>query len=187
MSNKKYSAITPSLKINEYKVLEEKLVKRITKELFNANRNNDIGDYLKSIGCEDLIVPYNTVYSSNAKIIVIGRSYIKPDIMRAIAKSNGIDPNRLEIYNDYDKLTNFNINFLRNNMNYCDIIFGPAPHSMEYIGSYTSALAMIKQNSAEFPKLNVANDSNKLKITKNSFERCLLNTQYYLKEVKEYN
>ena len=72
-------------------------------------------------------------------------------------------------------------------MNYCDIIFGPAPHSMEYIGSYTSALAMIKQNSAEFPKLNVANDSNKLKITKNSFERCLLNTQYYLKEVKEYN
>ena len=187
MSNKKYSAITPTLKINDFKELEEKLIKRIKKELYNANRNNNIDNYLKSIGCEDLVVSYNTIYSNNAKIIVIGRSYIKPDIMRAIAKNNGIDPNRLEIYNDYDKLTNFNINFLRNNMNYCDIIFGPAPHSMEYIGDYTSALSMIKQNSTEFPKLNVANDSNKLKITKNSFEKCLLNTQCYLKEVKGYN
>ena len=169
-----------ALGIEEYRKLEQVLINRISNDLSIANRTNSIEEYLKSIKCDDLLFPYNKMYTNNAKIVIIGKSLISIKEIESLAKELGINPKRLELYLDYEKNTNLNISFLKNNVNYSDIIFGPVPHKMEGIGDYNSAIAMIKHNSKDFPKLNLASDSNSLKITKNTLRKCLMNTQYYL-------
>ena len=175
-----------ALEFEEFNELKNAVLDRVAKNLIDSNRNNDLENYLRTIKCDDLLSPYNTSYAYNAKIIVIGDSSIKEDDMKKIAKSIGVNPNRLELHLDYDKITNFDINKLRNNFNYSDVIFGPCPHKMEGIEGYSSAIAMIKHNSVEFPKLNIASSANSLKFTKSSFEQCLKNTQYYLNEIDNF-
>ena len=88
-----------------------RLVQQIKKDLYQANREQDVESYLKKIHYENLIQGYNTYYDKKrAKIVVIGDAMISVDDMRKIAKKNGINPQVLEFYLDYDRLTNFNFN-----------------------------------------------------------------------------
>lgn len=164
----------------EYKELENKVLAKISRDLENAYRAQILEDYLRSIKCNEFIEKHNTSYVKNAKIIIIGDSAISIKEIEAVAKNNGINPNRLELHLDYKKNKHFNIKKLEWNCEYSDIIFGPTAHKMVGIDDNSSAIAMIKHNPEAYPKLNIANDSNSLKITKKSLEICLKNTQYYL-------
>lgn len=158
-----------------------RLVQEIKKDLFQANREQDIESYLKKIHYENLIQGYNTYYDKkNAKVVVIGDAMISVDEMRKIAKKNGISPQLLEFHLDYDRLTNFDYNQFRNNPGYSDIIFGPNPHKARGIEGYSSAISMMQQEAGQFPKLTIAEASNELKITKTSFTKAIQNTQMYL-------
>lgn len=158
-----------------------RLIQQIRKDLYQANREQGIESYLKKIHYENLIQGYNTYYDKkSAKIVVIGDSMISVDGMRKIAKKNGINPQHLEFYLDYDRLTNFNFNQFRNNPGYSDIIFGPNPHKARGTEGYSSAISMMQHEAEQFPKLTIAEASNELKITKTSFTKAIQNTQMYL-------
>ena len=183
MKDVNYKVITPILNYEQYGELEKKVLLRVKKEMLSANKAGQLDKYLRLIRCDDLLKPYNTIYTKQAKVCVIGRSTISIDVMTGIAKDLGMDPDRFEFLIDYKKLPNINIGFLRNNTNYSDVIWGPTPHSMEGKEGYSSALGMILDNSAEFPKLIVARDSRCFKINRKTFEQALRQTQYYQKEI----
>lgn len=184
MKNVKYKVVTPILEANDLNELQNKVSSRITREIQNANKAGKLKQYLELIRCDDFLDPYNVIYTEKAKILVVGRSTIDADIMRGIAKELGMDPERLDFWIDYKKLPNVNIDVLWHNTNYSDLIWGPTPHSMEGKEDYDSAYAKILHNSADFPKLIKAKDSHNFKITRNSFEQALKQTQYYKKEIK---
>lgn len=161
--------------------LYDRLARQMRKDLYQANREQNIDSYLKKIHYENIIQGYNTYYDrKNAKVVVIGGSMISIDDMRRIAKKNGLNPQLLEFHLDYDRLTNFDFNQFRNNPNYSDIIFGPNPHKVRGIEGYSSAISMMQQEADQFPKLIIAETSNELKITKTSFTKAIKNTQIYL-------
>lgn len=161
--------------------LYERLAQQMRKDLYQANREQEIDSYLKKIHYEDLIQGYNKYYDKkNAKVAVIGDSMISIDDMRIIAKKNGLNPQLIEFHLDYNKLTNFDFNQFRNNPGYSDIIFGPNPHKTRGIEGYSSAIRMMQQEANQFPKLIIAETSNELKITKTSFTKAIKNTQMYL-------
>ncbi len=170
-----------ALEVSEYIALEEKVIRKIKNELNVANRSNEIESYLKKIDCLDLLENYNRYFDiRNAKIIILGESQIEQKDMEIIARRNGIHPDRLEFHLNYEKNKHFDIRKLRNNYNYSDIIVGPIAHRIVGTEGYSSAIAMIEHNPSEFPKLNKAVSNKELKITKESFERCIKNTQLYL-------
>lgn len=151
------------LDISEFEQLEKNVLKKISCDLVFANRTDTLEEYLKRIRCIDLMEKYNQYYANNAKIIVIGASAISVKEMEGVAKKLGINPKKLELHLDYKKNERFNVTVLQNNINYSDIIFGPNAHKMIGIGDYSSALAMIKDNSENYPKLTQASDGNALK------------------------
>ena len=149
---------------------------KLSTELTIANRNNELEEYLIKIGCKDCMANHNTCYlAHSAKILVIGDMSIDDRSVKKIAKKCGIKPNRIELINDYEKLTNLNFEKYRNNMNYSDIIVGPTPHKAKGIGGYSSE---------EYPKLVKAETATgKLKLTATSFEAALRQTQQYLDNI----
>ena len=160
--------------------LYDRLIQQIKKDLYDANREQDVESYLKKIHYEELIQGYNTYYDKkNAKVAVIGASMISVDDMKKILKKHGLEPHRFEFYLDYEKLTNFDINKFRNNPYYSDIIFGPNPHKIKGIDGHSSAISLMRDEADEFPKLSVAEAGNELKITKSSFTKAIENTQMY--------
>ncbi len=82
---------------------------------------------------------------------------------------------------DYEKNKRFDFELLRNNMNYSDVIFELISHKCINIRDNSSTIALITSNPEEYPKLLIAMDSHGLKLTKQSFKKCLENTQYYKK------
>ena len=161
--------------------LYDRLTQEIRKDLYQANREQDIESYLKKIHYENLIQGYNTCYDrKNAKVVVIGDAMISVDDMRKIAKKNGLNPQHLEFHLDYNRLTNLDFNQFRNNPSYSDIIFGPNPHKARGIEGYSSAISMMQHEADQFPKLIIAEASNELKMTKTSFTKAIQNTQMYL-------
>lgn len=164
----------------EIKDLETLVLQKVVRELQNANRTNELEKYLRKIDCSEFIVEHNTEYTHNAKIVIIGESAIDVKEIESVAKKNGINPKRLELCLNYEKIKSLDIRRFEYNCNYSDIIFGPVPHKMVGIEDNSGAIAMIKNNTKAYPKLNLASDGNSLKITKKSLDYCFKNTQYYL-------
>lgn len=164
----------------EFKTLEDKVLEKVARELEISNRTNELENYLHKIGCSEFVVEYNTEYTHNAKIVIIGESAIDVKEIESVAKKNGINPKRLELCLDYEKIKSIDMRRFEYNCNYSDIIFGPVPHKMVGIDDNSGAIAMIKNNTKAYPKLNLASDGNSLKITKKSLDNCFKNTQYYL-------
>lgn len=176
-------AIDMILSAEELDTLEKKIIDKIISNVRVNNRTGDLENYLHRIECDDLITPYNTEFSSNAKIIVIGSSKLNQTEMKSIAKKMGIHPSHLELHLDYEKNKHFNFDLLRNNINYSDIIFGPISHKCVEIKDNSSAISLIRNNPGEYPKMIIATDSHGLKITKQSFKRSLENTQYFKRNI----
>ena len=63
-------------------------------------------------------------------------------------------PDRIEILDEYEKLTGFDVEKLRNSMKYSDILVCTVPHKMKNIGEYPDMISMIEHNQEEFPLLN---------------------------------
>jgi len=166
------------LNSEELKDLVESSSSRISKEIERNNRLGCLTDYLYKIGCADLLKKHQS-YVRGAKILVFGASEISEDIMRKIAKENGIDPKTLEFETDYRKNKHYDFSLLKNNTNYSDTIFGPIAHKGVNIGNNSSALAMIENDPAAYPNLIRTSVNNDLKITRNSFREAIVKTQAY--------
>lgn len=158
--------------------LLDKIYKKLSKEITNAYHNGNIDELLNKYGLEDEVEHfyYNC---NNSKIIVIGESKISKNDLEIVAKKNGINPNKIEFELDYEKLTNYDFEKFKYNMSYSDILIGPIPHKVKGLDESSSFLSMVREHPENYPKVIELRDSNKLKITKQSFFNGLLKTRLY--------
>lgn len=148
----------------------------IIKILTYLNRIDELYKVLKGAGLENLIkakeeysfTPYKT-----GKIVVLGASQVKEEILIAICKKHGIQKERLEFCLDYDKIEKFDTKKLRYNSNYCAILIGPAPHSSAGKENSSSIITNL-DNKEGYPPLIKLDSGNQLKITKSSFSNAIM-------------
>ncbi len=110
---------------------------------------------------------------SYGKIILIGDSSIGTDIIRRIFKDFGISSDRVELYLDYNKLTNRDFTGFRYSLEkYSHILAGPMPHSMKVRGQASSLINLLDSTEG-FPPVKRLEGSHGLKITKANLRDAL--------------
>ena len=156
-----------------------KIINKINKEIDYANLFDDV---------EQVLNKYDIVYEEfeaipvdtrTMKILVFGVLSGKKSDYQMLIKKMGIDPDHVHFVDDYNELSKYPVEKLRNSVEYSDILFGPVPHSQVSMGHTSSFLASIKQSPKEYPRLNEMVANSKLKITKSNFEQAVLRTRYY--------
>ena len=122
------------LDVEELLELEDNIRKELDDHLPAAlsmlNRTGELETFLKMLGMEDLLQskPLYQVYKTG-KIIVIGRSDVKAEVLLSIAKSLGLSKDRFELYLDYEDGKTFDFEKAHWKPQYALIMVGPMPHS----------------------------------------------------------
>ncbi len=156
----------------DYEELEE-IIEKITAKITYANRTEDLEELLSGWGVSELL-PQMTAYDTmkNGKIVVVGASEVKENVLNGIIKSLGLEKSRFEFCLDYEKAKTFPYKKLRYNPNYRVIIFGPVPHSSTGKNDSSSVIAEMK-NHEGYPRVEVLSGNHAVKITKSNFKESL--------------
>ena len=161
------------LSVEALREIALRVMEKIQKELEIQNSLGCLDNYLTSIHCSEFVANYNTSFiPREAKIAVFGCSKLSVNNLELVTKKAGINPSRIEFHLDFSR---FKDSFI-----YSDIIFGPSSHKSVGIDGYSSAIAMMENESEHFPKITRAIANDELKITKSSFEKALVSTQLYM-------
>ena len=159
------------LDVEELLELEDNIRKELDDHLPAAlsmlNRTGELEAFLKMLGMEDLLQskPLYQVYKTG-KIIVIGRSDVKAEVLLSIAKSLGLSKERFELHLDYEDGKTFDFE-----KTYALIMVGPMPHSGTGKGDSGSIIAKIESTEGYPPVVRLG--TNGLKITKTDFRNKL--------------
>lgn len=153
---------------------------RITKELYIANRFGTLKEVLKKYDLEEEKEIASSYYLPNSKILIIGAvNSNKNDIYKTF-KNVGISSDRIEIFEDFDKLTGFDVEKLKYNTKYSDILVCAVPHKMKNIGDYPDIISMIEHNQEEFPLLNkITNESGELRFSISGLRKAIGKTKIF--------
>lgn len=164
------------LSVEELFELEE-LIKpeiedNLTGILAKLNRMEQLDDFLNLIGLEN-VLEQESGYQvhKNGKIIVIGQSDVKVDVLRAVARDLGIEKHRLEFYLDYEDAKTFNFRKLQWQPTYSLIMVGPMGHSGKAKGEFGSVISALENQDGYPPIVKLGSDH--LKITKSDFKNKL--------------
>ena len=155
-----------------YDLIEE-VQDKIPEIIFKANRIGNLEDLLLAMGLENLCQKqsfYETY--KDGKIVVIGQSEVKKEVLLAIAKKLGLDKSRFEFHLEYNDAIKFQYRKLNYNPNYRLVMFGPIPHSTSGKGNSSNAIAEM-ENTNGYPKIVRLISNQQLKITKHNFEENL--------------
>lgn len=164
------------LDVEELLELEDNIRKELDDHLPAAlsmlNRTGELETFLKMLGMEDLLQskPLYQVYKTG-KIIVIGRSDVKAEVLLSIAKSLGLSKDRFELYLDYEDGKTFDFEKTHWKPQYALIMVGPMPHSGTSKGDSGSVIAKIESTEGYPPVVRLG--TNGLKITKTDFRNKL--------------
>lgn len=173
--------ISVVLSVEALREITLRVIEKIQKELEIQNGLGSLDNYLTSIHCSEFVANYNTSFiPREAKIAVFGCSKLSVSNLELVAKKAGINPSRIEFHLDYEKNKRFDFSRFKDSFIYSDIIFGPSSHKSVGIDGYSSAIAMMENESEHFPKITKAIANDELKITRSSFEKALLSTQLYM-------
>ncbi len=144
----------------------------LTNALTRLNRSGQLEDFLQMLGMEHLLKRESgyEVYKSG-KIVVIGQSDVKPDILLSIAKKLGLEKERFELYLNYEDAKTFDFDRLQWNPRYSLLMVGPMPHSGIIKGDYSSIISALETKDGYPPVVRLG--SNTLKITKSDFKTKL--------------
>ena len=155
-----------------YEELDE-IIEKVAAKITLANRFGELEELLRSWGFADLLSPSSAYETDkNGKIVVIGASEVKENIILGIIKSFGFDKNRFEFCLDYEKAKTFPYWKLRYNPDYRVVIFGPVPHSSTGKNDSSSVIAEMK-NHEGYPRVEVLSGNSSVKITKSNFREVL--------------
>lgn len=152
--------------------LRPKLDDRLEEILCSLNRNGKLEEFLEMIQMSDLLCadngyrPYRT-----GKIVVLGYSTIKPQILLAVGQQCGLDKERFELHLDYEDAKQFDIRKMQYQPNYSIVLVGPMPHSGIGKESFGSVIAAMERQDGYPPVVRLG--SNELKITKTNFRSTL--------------
>ena len=172
----------------ELNVFKNKMINIFSKEFDQAASSNSLDSFIAKLQkFTDAEIYYNAeptkfndcINWRRAKILVIGASSVEIDVLKKCAKNLHIDPSRIEWHLDYKKNKNFDFTELKYNTNYSDVIFGPTAHKSKGCDGYSSALALMENESYNYPKVTRAIANSELKITKQSFDAALRSTEFY--------
>lgn len=108
----------------------------------------------------------------NEKILVIGALSAKPKEIIGISKLFGLKEENLEIFSDYEKITNFGNRILPGT--YRAIIIGPSPHSVKGNEGENSLADRILSHPDDYPyAVRCEDESGRLRISKTSYKKSL--------------
>ena len=165
------------LNINELEIILDKILSKVESEIVTANRCGYLDEVLKKYGLyEEECFPCE---KRIAKVLVIGQTSVSKDDLVKVIKKYGFKEDKFEFVLDYNDSKGYNLEHLRNNGKYSDVFVGPMPHSTKGMGDCSSIIAKIESNPSEYPKLGKMTNGNELKITKQSFEKALQESQFY--------
>lgn len=173
------------LSIEELSELEDEIMNalpdKITEILSRANRNNQLEDLLKILGMSDLIGCGNAFETyKDGKIVVVGGTEVKEEVLASIGKQLGIDKKRFEFCLDYKDIQKYDFRKMQYAPQYRVILFGPTPHSGHGKGDSSSIITEL-ENSDAYPRVERLISGQELKITKTNFRdmlQKLLNEEY---------
>lgn len=148
--------------------IKEELDDHLTAALSRMNRSGQLEDFLRLLGMEHLIQKESgyEVYKTG-KIVVIGQSDVKPEVLLSIAKQLGLDKKRFELYLEYEDAKNFNFQKMQWQPTYSLLMVGPMPHSGSSKGDYGSIISALESEDGYPPVVRLG--TNGLKITKSNF------------------
>lgn len=163
------------LTIEELSELEDEIMSalpnRITAILSKLNRSGRLEELLELLGMEDL--HEQDFYSyKEGKIVVVGGTDVKEEVLLSIAKNLGLDKSRFEFCLDYKQIQKFDFRKMQYAPQYRLILFGPAPHSGHGKGDSGSIVAELEKSPA-YPRVERLISGNELKITKSNFRDML--------------
>ena len=157
--------------LNSYEL--EGVIDTITQKVILANRIGTLRTLLQKWGLDNILIN-ESAYETNkdGKIVVIGQSDVKLNVLQGIIKSLNLDKNRFEFCLEYDECKTFNYKKLQYSPNYRVVLFGPLPHSTSGKNDSSSVIAEMKSKEG-YPRIETLNAGNKLKITKSNFKSTL--------------
>ena len=164
------------LGINELDNLEQNIRCRIDDELLGIltrlNRTGELEDFLTMLGMQDLLnTESNYSHHPSGRIVVVGASKVKPNVLSAIGKELGISKERLEFYLDYEDGKKLDFRKYQWNPSYALILVGAMPHSGMCKGNAGSVIENLKQSDGYPPVVQIG--KKELKITKSAFKEEL--------------
>lgn len=147
---------------------------KITEILTCANRNGKLDDLLDILGMGELLGSKDRFDTyKDGKIVVVGGTEVKEEVLRSIGKQIGIDKDRFEFCLDYKAVQKYDFRKMQYAPQYRVVLFGPAPHSGVSKGDSGSILAEIEKQDG-YPRVVRLMSGQELKITKTSFRDALL-------------
>ncbi len=165
------------LSIEELAELEDRILSelpnRITEILTKINRSGELESFLKLLGMSDYLEAEEKFETyREGKIVVIGGTELKEEVLLSIGKQFGIDKKRFEFCLDYKDIQKYDFRKMQYAPQYRVILFGPAPHSGHGKGDSGSILAEIEKSDV-YPRVERLMSGQELKITKTSFREKL--------------
>ena len=159
----------------------EQCQRKLMEELVTANQKGRIDDCLEkhnfvSIKTDECAHCFVEPYQ---KILIIGDIRFDKSYIKEIAEDYGIDSSLIEIYDEYERIPNYDFDKLFKSKKYSDIIVGAIPHKTKGTHGSSGILAYMKHNQNKIPNLVIASTGNELKLTLNTFKRALEKTRYY--------
>ena len=151
----------------------DELLDDIRRRVVEANRRGTLEELLTRMGMNDLIAPQKQFDSyRDGKIVVLGESEIKEDMMKIIAGKAGIDKSRFEFCLGYDNVKRYNFKKLQYAPSYRLVMVGSMPHKTEGTSDSSSVIAEM-ENNAGYPRVVRLTANGQFKITKNNFRQSL--------------
>ena len=165
------------LSIEELSELEDEIMdllpEKITEILSRANRNGRLDELLEILGISSLFDTESSFESyKDGKIVVVGGSDVKEEVLTSIGKQLGIDKKRFEFCLDYNEIQKYDFRKMQYAPQYRVILFGPVPHSGHGKGDSSSIITAIEHTSG-YPRVERLLNGNELKITKSNFRETL--------------
>ena len=167
-----------ALSIIELSDLEEKIIKRLSEEitaiLSKLNRTERLEEWLDMMNMSDLLQSKDEFYSyRDGKIVVVGGTEVKEDVLLSVAKKLGLDKSRFEFCLDYEQIQKYDLRKMQYAPQYRVVLLGPSPHSGRGKGESGSIIAELERSKA-YPRVIRMQGSNELKITKSNFKDTLI-------------
>lgn len=154
--------------------VHEQIDGKLMEALSFANRSGELRTLLQLLLMEELIAKDGEPIITPTRVLVVGDgSYISEGKLREIIRKSGLEPKLFDIKLGYDELKHLDFGRLRNSYTYKAVMFGAMPHSVPGKREASSIITQMESQPEIYPPVIRLNDSNKLKITKNSFLKGL--------------
>ena len=157
--------------------LEEELSSRLMTDLpeilIKLNRCNKLSLWLELMDMEDLLPSQEFSYKPypTGKIVIVGETKVKRNEIEAIAKSLGIDKNRMELCLDYADTKRYNFKKLQYSSNHSLVLVGPMPHSATGKDEFSSVIVAMEETDGYPPVKRMG--TNGLRISKSGIRDAL--------------